>query len=136
LKAVSGGAEEDDSMRAMVVDDSRAMRSLLRKILAESGIEVVAEAENGQEALDRLNTVGPLDLTLLDWNMPIINGYDVLCAVRKEPKWHSMRVMLVTTETEAHQILRALDAGADEYLIKPFLKEALRDKLIVMGLIE
>lgn len=123
-------------MRAMVVDDSRAMRSLLRKILDENGFEVVAEAENGREALDKLNALGAIDLTLLDWNMPVMNGYELLCEVRKDPKWSSMRVMLVTTETEASQILRALDAGADEYLIKPFAKEALREKLSVMGLLE
>jgi two-component system chemotaxis response regulator CheY len=112
------------------------MRSLLRKILTENGIQVVAEAENGQQALEQLETAGPIDLILLDWNMPVMNGYDALCAVRKDPRWSAMRVMLVTTETEAAQILRALDAGADEYLIKPFAKEALRDKLSVMGLIE
>jgi two-component system, chemotaxis family, chemotaxis protein CheY len=123
-------------MRAMVVDDSRAMRSLLRMILTENGFEVVAEAENGQQALELLDSVGPIDLTLLDWNMPVMNGYDALCALRKQPRFGAMRVMLVTTETEASQILRALDAGADEYLIKPFAKEALRDKLSVMGLIE
>jgi two-component system chemotaxis response regulator CheY len=123
-------------MRAMIVDDSRAMRSMLRKILAENGVEVVAEAENGVEALALLNELAPIDLTLLDWNMPVMNGYDLLCAVRKEAKWREMRVMLVTTETEASQILRALDAGADEYLIKPFAKEALREKLNVMGLLE
>lgn len=123
-------------MKAMVVDDSRAMRSLLRKILDENGFEVVAEAENGREALDKLNALEAIDLTLLDWNMPIMNGYELLCEVRKDPKWSSMRVMLVTTETEASQILRALDAGADEYLIKPFAKEALREKLTVMGLLE
>jgi two-component system chemotaxis response regulator CheY len=123
-------------MRAMIVDDSRAMRSLLRQILDENGIEVVAEAENGQQALERLGAIGPIELTLLDWNMPVMNGFELLCELRKDPKWKSMRVMLVTTETEASQILRALDAGADEYLIKPFCKEALRDKLSVMGLIE
>ena len=120
----------------MVVDDSRAMRSLLRKILGENGFDVVAEAENGREALDKLNSIGLIELTLLDWNMPIMNGFELLCELRKDPKWSSMRVMLVTTETEASQILRALDAGADEYLIKPFAKEALRDKLCVMGLLE
>jgi two-component system chemotaxis response regulator CheY len=120
----------------MVVDDSRAMRSMLRNILGENGIEVVAEAENGREALDRLNEIGPIDLTLLDWNMPVMNGYEVLCAMRKNERYRSMRVMLVRTETEATQILRALDAGADEYLIKPFAKEALRDNLTVMGLLE
>jgi len=123
-------------MRAMVVDDSRAMRSLLRMILDDNGIDVVSEAENGQQALERLSSIGSLELVLLDWNMPIMNGFDVLCAIRKDAKWKNTRVMLVTTETEASQILRALDAGADEYLIKPFCKEALRDKLSVMGLIE
>jgi two-component system chemotaxis response regulator CheY len=123
-------------MRAMIVDDSRAMRSLLRNILIENGVDVVAEAENGQEALDRLNEIGPIELALLDWNMPIMNGYELLCVLRKDSKWSSMRVMLVTTETEARQITLALDAGADEYLIKPFAREALREKLDVMGLLE
>ena len=120
----------------MVVDDSRAMRSMLRKMLCENGFEVVAEAENGKQALERLNELGPIQLTLLDWNMPIMSGYELLCELRRDPKWSAMRIMLVTTETEATQILRALDAGADEYLIKPFRKEALRDKLCIMGLIE
>jgi two-component system chemotaxis response regulator CheY len=120
----------------MVVDDSRAMRSMLRRILIENGFEVVAEADNGREALAALERVGALDLALLDWNMPVMNGYELLCELRKNPKFTDMRVMLVTTETEASQILRALDAGADEYLIKPFAKEALREKLNVMGLLE
>lgn len=123
-------------MKAIIVDDSRAMRSMLRKILKENGFEVVAEAENGREGLDQLQRIEWVDLMLLDWNMPVMNGYDLLCEVRKQAKWKDMRVMLVTTETEASQILRALDAGADEYLIKPFVKEALRDKLSVMGLLE
>lgn len=123
-------------MKAIIVDDSRAMRSMLRKILKENGFEVVAEAENGREGLDQLQRLEWVDLMLLDWNMPVMNGYDLLCEVRKQAKWKDMRVMLVTTETEASQILRALDAGADEYLIKPFVKEALRDKLSVMGLLE
>lgn len=123
----------------MIVDDSRAMRSMLRKILKENGFEIAAEAENGSEALTHLQNLtaeDSIDLVLLDWNMPVMNGYELLCEVRKQPKWKDMRVMMVTTETEASQILRALDAGADEYLIKPFLKEALRDKLNVMGLLE
>lgn len=123
-------------MKAIIVDDSRAMRSMLRKILKENGFEVVAEAENGREGLNQLEKNEWVDLMLLDWNMPVMNGYDLLCEVRKQAKWKDMRVMLVTTETEASQILRALDAGADEYLIKPFMKEALRDKLTVMGLLE
>jgi len=123
-------------MRAIVVDDSRAMRTMLRNILRENEIDVVAEAGNGREALEKLDQTGPLELALLDWNMPEMNGFELLCALRADPKWSSMRVMLVTTETEASQVMRALDAGADEYLFKPFQKEALRDKLSLMGLIE
>jgi two-component system chemotaxis response regulator CheY len=123
-------------MKAVIIDDSRAMRSLLRSILAENGFEVVAEAENGHQALEALERVGCVELALLDWNMPVMGGYELLCALRRDARWHAMRVMLVTTETEACQILRALDAGADEYLIKPFQREALREKLSVMGLIE
>jgi two-component system chemotaxis response regulator CheY len=123
-------------MKVMIVDDSRAMRSMLRKLLKEIGFEIAAEAENGREALKQLEQSHWLDLVLLDWNMPVMNGYELLCEIRKHAKWKDMRVMLVTTETEASQILRALDAGADDYLIKPFVKEALRDKLVVMGLLE
>ena len=126
-------------MRAMIVDDSRAMRTMLRKILKENGFVIAAEAGNGREALDHLQGMteaSSIDLVLLDWNMPVMNGYELLCEVRKQPKWNEIRVMMVTTETEASQILRALDAGADEYLIKPFVKEALRDKLNVMGLLD
>jgi two-component system, chemotaxis family, chemotaxis protein CheY len=123
-------------MRAIVVDDSRAMRTMLRNILHENEIEVVAEAGNGREALEKLVETGPLELALLDWNMPVMDGFELLCTLRADAKWSSMRVMLVTTETEASQVLRALDAGADEYLFKPFHKKALRDKLSLMGLIE
>jgi two-component system chemotaxis response regulator CheY len=123
-------------MKAIIVDDSRAMRSLLRKLLREIGFEVVAEAENGQEGLAQLERCEWVDLVLLDWNMPVMDGYELLCEIRKRAHWSDTRVMLVTTETEACQILRALDAGADEYLIKPFVKEALREKLNVMGLLD
>jgi len=123
-------------MKAIIVDDSRAMRSLLRKLLREIGFDVVAEAENGQEGLAQLERCEWVDLVLLDWNMPVMDGFELLCEIRKREHWSDTRVMLVTTETEACQILRALDAGADEYLIKPFVKEALREKLNVMGLLD
>ena len=125
-----------ETLKAIIVDDSRAMRCLLRGILNEEGVSVAAEAGNGREALERLYELGPLDLALIDWNMPEMNGFELLTALRGDARWGSMRVMLVTTETESTQILRALDAGADEYLIKPFQKQALREKLQLMGLLE
>ncbi|MFZ5889686.1 MAG: response regulator [Myxococcota bacterium] len=123
-------------MRAIVVDDSRTMRTLLRSVLREAGVEVVAEAENGRDALAALAKLGPVELMLLDWNMPVMNGYELLLEVRANQRMASMRLMMVTTETEATQILRALEAGADEYLIKPFSRQAIREKLELMGLFE
>lgn len=123
-------------MRAIVVDDSKTMRTLLRTVLREAGFDVVAEAENGRDALDALGRTGPVELMLLDWNMPVMNGYDLLVEVRRNSQLSRMRMMMVTTETEASQILRALDAGADEYLIKPFSRHAIREKLELMGLFE
>ena len=123
-------------MRAIVVDDSKTMRTLLRGVLREAVFDVVAEAETGRDALDALARTGPVELMLLDWNMPVMNGYDLLVEVRSNSKLSRMRMMMVTTETEASQILRALDAGADEYLIKPFSRHAIREKLELMGLFE
>ena len=120
-------------MRAIVVDDSRVMRRLLTSMLVDAGFDVAAEAGNGQEALTALAQTGPVELMLLDWNMPVMTGFELLLKLRADAGMRSMRMMMVTTETEADQILRALDAGADEYLIKPFSKQAIREKLELMG---
>jgi two-component system chemotaxis response regulator CheY len=120
-------------MRALVVDDSKSMRMLLAKSLKEVGFDV-AEAADGQEALDRLNRGQEADLMLVDWNMPVMNGYDLVCAVRANPLLGSVRIMMVTTETSMDQIQKALAAGANEYLMKPFTKEVLLEKLSLLGL--
>lgn len=122
-------------MRAIVVDDSRAMRRLLKMVLREVGVEVVAEAANGKEGLDAVLDLGHElpDLMLLDWNMPLMDGFELLQIMRRSPQFAPMRIMMVTTENEAPQILRALDAGADEYLIKPFTRAALKAKLELLG---
>ncbi|MCG5054526.1 MAG: response regulator [Myxococcales bacterium] len=123
-------------MRAMVIDDSRAMRKMLRDFLEKLGILVVAEAGNGKEALTVFQDSLPLDLALVDWNMPEMNGYEFLKQVRENPAHRRVRMMMVTTEGEAANILAALDAGADEYLIKPFCREAFREKLALMGIVD
>ena len=120
-------------MRAMVVDDSRAMRSLLRNLLRSTGLDVVAEAGNGIEALAALKTAGMVDVALVDWNMPEMNGYEFIKAVRSNEEWRDIPLMMVTTETETAQVVRALAAGANEYLMKPFTKEALIEKLDLLG---
>lgn len=117
----------------MVVDDSRAMRGILRRMLVDAGFEVL-EAANGREALDRLRAGESPELVLVDWNMPEMNGYDFICAVRAEPVFAGIRLMMVTTETEMHQVMKALDAGADEYVMKPFTRDVLVEKLALLGM--
>jgi two-component system chemotaxis response regulator CheY len=121
-------------MRALIVDDSRFVRGYLRGLLEEKGIEC-EEAADGQAGMDRLNAGLPFDLALVDWNMPVMNGLDMLKQLRSEGN-SDIKVMMVTTEAENDYILRALDAGADEYLMKPFDDEALTEKLSMLGLVE
>ncbi len=121
-------------MRALIVDDSRFVRGFLRGLLEEKGIEC-EEAADGQAGLDRLHGGHTFDLVLLDWNMPVMNGFDMLKELRGEG-FSGIKVMMVTTEAENDFILSALDAGADEYLMKPFDDEALNEKLAMLGLVE
>lgn len=119
-------------MRALVVDDSRAMRMMLSRMLTEIGFEVET-AENGRVALECLQQNSDLAIALDDWNMPELNGYDFVTQVRANQSYDGIRLMMVTTETEMSQVARALDAGADEYVMKPFTKEIIRDKLAILG---
>jgi two-component system chemotaxis response regulator CheY len=121
-------------MRALIVDDSRFVRGYLRGLLEEKGIEC-AEAADGQAGMDQLNSGDSFDLALVDWNMPVMNGLEMLKQLRAEG-FGEVKVMMVTTEAENDFILRALDAGADEYLMKPFDDEALTEKLAMLGLVE
>ncbi|HKX28478.1 MAG TPA: response regulator [Blastocatellia bacterium] len=120
-------------MRALVIDDSRAMRNILGTMLKEIGFEV-AEAKNGLEAMERLREIGPLELALVDWNMPEMNGYEFVQSVRAHRAYDEMRLMMVTTETEMTQMAKALEAGANEYVMKPFTKEVIREKLEILGM--
>ncbi len=122
-------------MRAMVVDDSRAMRSLLKNMLKSHGLEVVAEAGNGKEALEQLKAAGQVDVALVDWNMPEMNGFEFVQAVRADDTWAQVRLIMVTTESEIEKMTKALEAGANEYIMKPFTKDAIRDKLQLLGVI-
>jgi two-component system chemotaxis response regulator CheY len=122
-------------MRAMVVDDSRAMRTLLRNLLKSTGLDVVAEAGNGIEALAALKAAGTVDVALVDWNMPEMNGFEFIQAVRADDTWTAMRIIMVTTESEIEKMTKALEAGANEYIMKPFTKDAIRDKLQLLGVI-
>jgi len=121
-------------VRILVIDDSRAIRLILSQILKQLGFEV-AEASNGQEALDKLKEAGKFEMAMVDWNMPVMNGYDFVVAVRSNPAYNDMRLMMVTTETEMSQVIKALEAGANEYVMKPFTKEMIQEKLTLLGII-
>lgn len=120
-------------MRALVIDDSRAIRLILGQMLKEFGFEVF-DAGNGVEALSRLKEKGKVELALVDWNMPEMNGLEFVCAVRKDKTYDDMRMMMVTTETEIAQVVKALEAGANEYVMKPFTKDIIREKIHLMGI--
>ncbi|MGC9998641.1 MAG: response regulator [Bryobacteraceae bacterium] len=120
--------------RALVVDDSRAVRMILAKTLKELGFEV-CEAANGREALEIIETEkSAVTLVLADWNMPEINGLELLKRLRQDPELSSLVVVMVTTETELDQMAAALEAGANEYVMKPFTKDILVEKLQLVGI--
>ena len=121
--------------RALVVDDSRDMRMILSETLAASGFEVV-QAANGREALETMDREGAsICLVLLDWNMPEISGIEVLEKLRAQSAFNGVRLVMVTAETAIAQMARALEAGADEYIMKPFTREAVEDKLRLIGVL-
>jgi len=120
---------------ALVVDDSRAIRMILSRTLRSLGYEV-REAGDGREALATLGS-GPLaDLVMADWNMPVMDGLELLRRIRSSPLYCGVPVVMVTTEAEIDQMTLALQAGANEYVMKPFTKEILADKLRLAGLLE
>jgi two-component system chemotaxis response regulator CheY len=114
--------------KALVVDDSKAIRQIERKYLEELGFEVL-EAENGKEALEVLKEHPDISLILLDWHMPVMNGYEFLKTLRANPQYQEIKVMMVTTENQQKSIIDAIMAGANEYLMKPFDKEMLETKI-------
>src|ERR1700744_5672457 len=120
-------------MRALIVDDSRFVRGFVRSLLEEKGFEC-EEAGDGQIALDLVHRSMPFDVALVDWNMPVMKGLEMLNQLRAEG--FATKVMMVTTEAENDFIERALTAGADEYLMKPFDAEAMTEKLAMLGLVE
>ena len=123
---------KEEVMKALVIDDSRAMRSIIGKFLKELGFDV-HEAASGMEALVKIRKIRPIDIVLVDWNMPEMDGCQFLKAIRSEPQFHDVPVMMVTTESEMEQVVVALEAGANEYLMKPFDKQGLLEKLVLLG---
>jgi two-component system chemotaxis response regulator CheY len=122
-------------VRALVVDDSRVARLVVGQALRDIGMDVI-EADNGVAALEQLERYPDVGLVLLDWNMPEMNGYDLLRQVRGQRCYDSLQILMVTSESEIAQVTRALSAGANEYLMKPFSKEVLIAKLNLMDVLQ
>jgi len=121
--------------KALVVDDSRAMRMILTRTLLKLGYEV-CEASNGREALEIIESEKQsINLVLADWNMPELNGLDMVKCLRRDPLLASLVVVMVTTETELGQMAAALEAGVNEYVMKPFTTEILVEKLHLAGVL-
>ena len=117
----------------LVVDDSSVIRKVARRIL--EGLDFhIAEAENGEEAVENCRRQMP-DAILLDWNMPKMDGYDFLRELRRLPGGDKPKVVFCTTENDVAHIARALHAGANEYIMKPFDKDIVEAKFQEVGLI-
>ena len=119
-------------MHALVVDDSDVIRKILTAYLQKLGF-MVTVAINGREALDRLKAMDRADIALVDWNMPEMDGISFVRALRADDGYAALPVMMVTTNSEMSQVSEALDAGANEYIMKPFTADMLREKLELLG---
>ena len=117
----------------LVVDDSSVIRKVARRILEGLEFQIV-EAENGEEAIETCKSQLP-DAILLDWNMPKMDGYDFLRVLRRLPGGDKPKVVFCTTENDVAHIARALHAGANEYIMKPFDKDIVEAKFQEVGLL-
>lgn len=118
----------DKKMRILVVDDFNTMRRIVKNILKQLGFENVGEAENGQEALNLMKKE-KFDFVVTDWNMPVMNGLDLLKAIKADAALKDIPVMMVTAEAQQQNIVVAVKAGASNYIVKPFTSEVLEEKI-------
>ncbi len=119
--------------KALIVDDAKVVRVSLGRIMKKLGFEIL-EAADGQQAITQMEQHPDTSIIMLDWNMPVMNGYDFLVHLRAIPEHATHpKVMMVTTETGMSSMLKALAAGADEYIMKPFDQDMVSSKLNILG---
>jgi two-component system chemotaxis response regulator CheY len=120
-------------MNTLVIDDSKAMRRIVRKAVSGFGFEA-SEACDGQEGLDELEAnPEKYGLVLVDWNMPNMNGLEFVIAVRAQSRFDSLKIVMVTSETDPEKMVKAIIAGVDEFLMKPFTQPVMAEKLQLIG---
>lgn len=117
-----------NSMSVLIVDDFSTMRRIVVNLLRESGYSRTLEAEDGRQALDLIES-GTIHMVISDWNMPVMNGLELLKAVRRSPEHRHLPFLLITAEARKENIVEAAQAGADGYIVKPFTAATLADKL-------
>ena len=118
----------DPEMSVLVVDDASAMRRIVRGILKELGFKNIREAQNGQTALDELRKQ-KADFVVSDWNMPVMTGIELLRAIRADENLKTTPVLMVTAEAKQENIIEAVKAGVNNYIVKPFNAQTLQEKL-------
>jgi two-component system chemotaxis response regulator CheY len=120
-------------MRVLIIDDSSAMRRMLSAYVSELQAETV-EAADGQEAVELLDSRGPFDVALVDWDMPRMNGIQFLLHVRGSSRYRHMKLVMVTAHVNFEDLEQALECGADDYIMKPVTVDMVTDKLRMLGL--
>ncbi|NJL17325.1 MAG: response regulator [Nitrospira sp.] len=118
----------DPNMKILVVDDMVTMRRIVKNILKQLGFANVDEAENGQEALQKLRG-DAYGFVVSDWNMPVMTGIDMLRAIRGDEKLKAIPVLMVTAEAQQSNLVEAVQAGVSNYIVKPFTAETMQEKL-------
>jgi two-component system chemotaxis response regulator CheY len=118
----------DANMKILVVDDFATMRRIVRNILKELGYLNVEEAENGAEAFQKV-LAGGIEFVITDWNMPVMDGFGLLQKIRGDAQYRSLPVLFVTAEAEKEKVVSAIQAGVNNYIVKPFTSETLKEKM-------
>ncbi len=124
-------------MKMLIVDDSKAMRSFLQHIAGELSFKT-EEAEDGRAGLHKLiknDPSEPFDVALVDWDMPVMNGLELVQTLRRNQDFSAIKLMMVTTQNTPERVMAALEAGADDFLMKPVTKESLEEKLQILGVV-
>lgn len=122
-------------MKLLVVDDSSTMRRIIKNTLQRLGYEDILEAEHGLQAWELLDTIDGIKVLITDWNMPEMNGLDLVKKVRADNRFIDIPIIMVTTEGGKAEVITALKAGVNNYIVKPFTPQVLKEKLeAVLGI--
>jgi len=116
------------SLKVLVVDDMMSIRNIVKRALLEIGYKDIHDALNGEDALEKLKS-GGFGLVLLDWNMPVMNGIELLRIIRADSALQTLPVLMITAEAKMENIMEAVQAGVSDYVVKPFSAQALQEKL-------